>query len=183
MSSKINILGIIKGHIWTLRDRRTDTASKTDLLLFYMLPLFVAIFAGCQSFLLSKDVVSNIVTTGVLLSGLLLNLIVLVYSLKEKLPKVDVKDPKHIQVQLKHSVLIELYYNIAYSTLVSFFMLIASIAHNLLDKVKFSNSPDVSSEFINSLITDPIIIFLSINLIFSFLMIIKRTYQLLIADE
>lgn len=183
MSSKVNIIGIIKGHMWTFRDRRSDKVSILDLILFFAIPLVVAVISGQYKYLLSKEVVSNLVTAGVLLSGLLLNLIVLVYNLKEKLPKVDSKDPNHVQVQLKHSVLVELYYNISYATIVSFLMLLVAIGHNMLDKIKFDNTQGVQSDFINGVITDPILIFLSLNLVLSFFMIIKRTYKLLISDE
>ena len=183
MSSKINIFGIIEGHIWTFKDKRDSKLSLIDIALFFILPIAAALFSGYHAYELSKEVVSNIVTAGVLLSGLLLNLIVLVYNLKEKLPKVDSSDPNHQKVQLKHSVLKELYFNISYATIISFLMLLCAIAHNLLVSINLTNDAGVPTSSVNGSVVDPILIFLGLNLILSFFMIIKRTYKLLISDD
>lgn len=179
MSSKISISEIISGHIFTLKDANTGKISKTDWTLFIFLPLIVAGFACYHQFILPKDVVSNVVTVGVLLSGLLLNLLVLIYGIKNKIPKVDLKDPLYKENQAKHNLLDELYYNVTTATLGAFLLLLLAIANSLFIGKNFYFT--VFS--INAYLTDPLIIFFGLNLVITFLMIIKRTYLLLVSER
>lgn len=179
MSSKISIKEIIKGHFYTLKDANTGNVSFFDWLTFIVFPIIIAMLACYKGFVLPKEVVSNIVTVGVLLSALLLNLLVLIYGIKNKIPKVDIKDPLHEEHQSKHNLLDELYYNVSTATLVAFILLILSIAHSLFTGKTFLYTEVI----INSSFVDPLIIFLGFNLVFTFLMIIKRTYLLLVSER
>ena len=179
MSSKISIKEIIKGHLFTLKDADTGNISISDWLTFILLPIIFALLACWKGFMLPKEVVSNIVTVGVLLSALLLNLLVLIYGIKNKIPKVNIKDPLHKEHQSKHTLLDELYYNVSTATLVAFILLILSIAHSLFINKDFF----YTTVSINSCLIDPFIIFLGFNLVFTFLMIIKRTYLLLVSER
>jgi hypothetical protein len=182
MSSKINFFKIISGHLWTLKDSSTDKISLWDLFLFIAFPILLSIFSGWKTFIIPDDVVSNLLNIGVLLSALLLNLLVIVYTLKEKLPKVDSNIDGWEKLQLKHNAIKELYYNISASVLTAFFVLVLSVTHNLL--ISFTNITikSITIPSLNGNIFDPILIFFTINLALTFLMIIKRTYLLLITD-
>lgn len=185
MSSKINVSKIIKGHLLTLKDASTGKISAWDLFLFILFPFLVAGVSSYHKFELPPTVVANLLTIGVLLSALLLNLLVIVYTLKDRLPNVDNSKDGWESLQLKHSMMNELYYNISASVITSFFILIFSLVHNLVllitVPIKVTQTFEITS--LNGLLVDPVLAFLTVNLILSFLMIIKRTYLLLVTND
>lgn len=184
MSSKINISNIWAGHLSTLCDDTTGRTSKIDIITFYITPALVAILIGYYSVSLSSETIGLIVTIGAILTGLLLNLLILVYDQKKNLPKVDQNSNNWQKTQLRHTVIEQLYYNIAYSTLISLFLVIISVIHSLSANITLPVSIKSFSFTIipNLQITTPILFFLGINLILTILMIIKRIYQLLITE-
>lgn len=189
MSSKINIFKIISGHLWTLKDSATGKISKWDITLFILIPISIGAYAATKGFVLPKGVVSSLLNIGVLLSALLLNLLVIVYTLKERLPKVDCNKEGWKVLELKHAAMLELYYNISASVLIAFCLLILSLTHNLLFNLPAPFDVDIfgwvsfSIPSLNGNIVDPLLIFLGLNLVLTFLMIIKRTYLLLVTDS
>lgn len=185
MSSKINVSKIIMGHLLTLRDASTKKISFWDLFLFIIFPFLVAGISAYYKFVLPSNIISNLLTIGVLLSALLLNLLVIVYTLKDRLPSVDCSEDGWENLQLKHTMMNELYYNISASVITSFFILIFSLVHNLVllitNPIKITDVFEITS--INGVLVDPILAFLTVNLVLSFLMIIKRTYLLLVTND
>ena len=183
MSSKINIISIIKGHLSTLIDASTSKYSKIDFGTFYIAPMFAAILGIYVGLDFSKDATNLLVTAGAIFTGLLLNLLILVYDQKSKLPNVDASNENWKEVQVRHTTLKELYYNISYSTLLSLIMVFISILHLfIVDKsvnidIKFCTITDVSV-----VTTSPIMVFLGINLLLTIVMIIKRIYALLSSE-
>ena len=85
--------------------------------------------------------------------------------------------------------MLELYYNISASVLIAFCLLILSLTHNLLFNLPAPFDVDIfgwvsfSIPSLNGNIVDPLLIFLGLNLVLTFLMIIKRTYLLLVTDS
>ncbi|WP_338728297.1 hypothetical protein V8687_10250 [Shewanella baltica] len=171
---KINIFLVIRRHFDSFKEHDSDKYIKLDLIVFFGVPLLMAIIAAKFGFTFSTNAVGSLLNVGALLSGLLLNLLVLVYSLKEKTPKVNVEVDGWKELQLKHRVVNEVYFNVAFSTLTAFAMLILTVVHSCgADFVEMAN-------YLQML--DSVIIFLGINLIFTFLMIIKRISLLFCAE-
>lgn len=181
MSSKINIYDILSGHLSTLCNDKSDKISKLDIITFYLVPLSVAIIIAYNSVSLSKETIGLVVTIGSILTGLLLNLLILVYDQKKNLPEVNQADAKWEKTQLRHTVIEQLYYNISYSTIIALFLVIVSVTHSLIGSLKFPfSSKYLSFVFVPTLhITSPLLFFLGINLLLTIIMIIKRIYLLL----
>ena len=157
-----------------------------DLFTFYLLPLFVSLLCLWARMDFSDKVIEIFVNSSAIFTGLLLNLLILVYDQKTRLPKVDSKTPDWEKNQSKHTLIKELYFNISYSTLISLFILIFSVIHMCLLDTK---PIELNFKFlyvgafdITTWTTSPVLIFLSLNLVLTILMIIKRIYSLLVNE-
>lgn len=168
MTNKINIFQVVSRHFDTFRDFDSRALNIRDLLLFFGIPFLFSLCSAKYAYIFSDSTISNLLNVEALLSGLLLNLLVLVYSLKEKTPKTDVNIEGWEDLQLKHMVVNEVYFNVAFSTLSAFLMLIFTVLHSFFIGISFS------SFSLNAHLIDPIIVFLGLNLVLNFLMIIKR---------
>jgi hypothetical protein len=183
MSSKINIFGVINGHMSTLIDAKTSKKSLPDITTFYLLPLALAAFGIYFEIDFSKEATNLLVTAGALFTGLLLNLLILVYDQKSKLDPVNSDLPNWSEVQLRHRVLKELYYNISYSTFISVMIVVIAIVHLfIINKVIKIPAPISISIDLSSITTSPFLMFIGINLVLTILMIIKRIYTLLSSE-
>jgi len=81
MLSKMNPLGIVKAHYGSLRNYQTNTLSAAEISLHLLLP---AVLAALHFWLvpdISEGVVSIIVSAASIVAGLMLNLLVLIYTL------------------------------------------------------------------------------------------------------
>ncbi|MBO9489102.1 hypothetical protein J7384_01880 [Endozoicomonas sp. G2_1] len=165
MSNKISVFEIIKGNFDTLYDVDTGKRSYMDIATFYFLPLSITLYVIHQSYLIPDKLIGDLLTASTLLAGLLLNLLLMVSNTKAKLPVPELGAHDYDLTVLKRTIVQELFFNVSSASLVSFFLLVFCI----LGRV-FSNSLTISC----------VIIFLSIHLFFSFLMITRRTYKLLL---
>jgi hypothetical protein len=183
MSSKINIFGVIKGHLSTLIDAKTSKISLLDITTFYLFPITLAVACSYLHIDFSKEATNLLVTAGALFTGLLLNLLILVYDQKSKLAPVDSDLPNWSKIQVRHTVLKELYYNISYSTFMSVMIVVLAIVHLfIIDKVIKIPTSLSSSIDISCITTSPALMFIGINLVLTILMIIKRIYTLLSSE-
>ncbi|QYK02793.1 hypothetical protein [Shewanella psychrotolerans] len=167
MTSKVNINQVIRRHFDTFKDKEMHY-KPVDLFLFFGIPGILSLTACFYSYEFTQAVISNLINIEALLSGLLLNLLVLVYSLKERTPKVNVEVEGWKELQLKHQVVNEVFFNVAFSTLTGFIMLILTVLHNFADGIS------IKGVYLNGNVIDPLIIFFGFNLILNFMMIIKR---------
>jgi hypothetical protein len=174
MSNKINVFAILKGNFNTLYNADTNKRSIMDIITFYGLPLSVAYLAYSSNYEISKNVISQLVNASALLSGLLLNLLILIFGLKDKLKQPQLGNSEYNQIILKRKIMEELYFNVCAASLTSLFLLCFSIFNTIVSNV-FIFELNVNTVFIN-----PVIVFLSLHLLVSFLMITKRTYKLLL---
>jgi len=175
MSNKISIFEIFKGNYKTLYDVNTSKYSYIDIATFYILPLCVALLCGYFKYEFSDKLTGHIINASALLSGLLLNLLILIFGLKDKLPSIKLGDDAYKKNIIKKRIMKELYFNVSSASLTSFFILSFSISNTLLVGSTFEN--------INVVIINPIIAFLGVHLLVSFLMITKRTYRLLLSMQ
>jgi len=170
MSNKISVLEILKGNFSTLYNVEKGRRDYMDIATFYGLPLSVAILSIYNNYALSDKLIGHLITASALLSGLLLNLSVVISSLKNKLsvPKID--DEDYAQRTLKRTIVQELFFNVSSASLCSFFLLAFCILQALIG----------NSSIINIVVINPIISFLGVHLLMSFLMVTKRIYRLLL---
>jgi hypothetical protein len=175
MSNKINVFAILKGNFDTLYNVDKKQYSLMDILTFYGLPLSAAYLAFSSNYVISKDVINQLVNASALLSGLLLNLLILIFGLKDKLKQPQLADPEYKQITLKRTIMKELYFNVCSASLTALFLLCFSIVNTV------TNNAFILGLNVDTGIINPIIIFLLIHLLMSFLMITKRTYKLLLS--
>lgn len=81
MLSKLNPISIVKAHYCSLRDYQTDSLSLGEVLLHALLPMGLAALHFWLVSDISEGVVSIIVSAASIVAGLMLNLLVLIYTL------------------------------------------------------------------------------------------------------
>ncbi len=180
MSSKINIWSIVTGHIKTLRDSSSGKVSVHDYATFYAVPIVIAILFSYFGIKLTTDANSLLVNFGAIFTALLLSVLVLVYDQGEKLQGVVDGSRKH-NIELKKSLLDELYFNICYAIVISLLLVFLCLVYTFLpDKEsvlsisKFTFGIDFKLYLVS-----PMILMAVINLLLTILMIVKRMHTLL----
>lgn len=173
MSNKINVFEIFKGNYKTLYDVSNNRYSYADITAFYVIPFAVAVLSGYNKYLFSDALIGHLINASALLSGLLLNLMILVFGLKGKISSAKLGESDYQKKMLKVRIMKELYFNVSSASLVAFFLLFFCIINTLLNKSAYADY--------NLLVINPVIAFLGIHLLVSFLMITKRTYRLLLS--
>lgn len=167
MVNKLSFEKIIRAHFATMRNNRTNKLSVGDLFLFFGLPLFVsALFLN--SYTLNKDILNSIITSASIFAGLLLNLLVLIYSLTEKY-----RQNASGNWEVKKVVLEQTFSNISFCILISVLLVIACmLGFRTDDEIK----PPIS---ITKDIADFLIYYLTAALVLHLLMILKRIHLLM----
>ena len=177
MSSKINVKEIIWGHINTLSDAQVRK-SLWDLFTFFFVPALLAVAGAFLGFKLSDNAASLLVNFGAIFTALLLSVLVLVYEQENKIKLREKVDPLF---SAKKTLLDQLYYNICYSVLASIFLVGLCFAASLIGKKVLKllvcesfYSIDVSMYFLS-----PLVIFVTVNLMLTIVMIVKRMHAML----
>lgn len=80
MSSKINISQIVIDHLSTLRNENTGKISAVDIMIFLLVPLILAVISYLVGWSLSKDATNLVVTAMSIFAGLMINVLVLIYT-------------------------------------------------------------------------------------------------------
>lgn len=177
MSSKVNILEIVAGHIGTLVDPK-DRRSIADYVTFFLVPLLVAGLGLMAGYNLNKDVVSMLVNFGAIFTALLLSVLVLVYEQENKLDAISGADPL---IAAKKKLLKHLYYNICFSIVGSVFLVALCFLHTVIFKLKtkfFVGDRELVLVYSQVIVT-PLIIFVMSNLLLTIVMIVKRMHAML----
>lgn len=166
---KINVTRIVAAQIRTMRDNSTQKYSIPDLLLFYGLPLVLSIVAPFYRWKFNTDVLNALLTAFSIFAGLLLNLLILVYTFSSQ-----TEHPTAL-AKTRAVVIRELHDNIAYSILVA--IVIVVVAMISVAYLKMHDTPTAPA-FTSGWLTG-IIIFLTLNFVLALLMILKRIYVML----
>ncbi|WP_286271952.1 hypothetical protein [Thalassotalea hakodatensis] len=181
MSSKINVIEIITGHFNTLKSSSDSKLNYTDLFTFILLPVIVACLTVFFGFKQSDQMSSLLVNFGAIFTALLLSVLVLVYDQGNKLTEKLESNNNQPILKAKQSLLDELYYNICYSIVVSVILVFLCLIEKALrgcvldftiQNIHFNLQPDVW-------FFSPLIVFFTINLMLTILMIVKRMHTLL----
>lgn len=184
MSSKINIKDIVTGHFGTLKDT-TGGWSWFDFITFCFIPVAFGVLSVAAGFSLNNNISSLLVNFGAIFTALLLSVLVLVYDQESKF---DEKHQRDIELQrptdnlytAKKTLLDELYYNISYSILSSLVLIATCFAFSATDSFAAHKPAETSIALIFSkLVFTPIAVMVSVNLLLTIVMIVKRLHSLL----
>ncbi|EGR2837838.1 hypothetical protein DU977_04025 [Vibrio cholerae] len=182
MSSKINVCNIIFGHLNTLKDASSSRVSFVDIFTFFIIPLIFGCLFFLSSFKLNDSLISLLVNFGAIFTALLLSVLVLVYDQSSKLSERNERNEVPFYT-VKKSLLDQLYYNICYSIVLALLLIFTCFLESItrgksLDLAYFSG-PKID---INMCFFTPIVVFISVHLILTIVMIVKRMHVLLTTE-
>jgi hypothetical protein len=159
VSSKINIIGILRDHFSTLADQRSGATSRIDMLVFFIVPTIVGIGAGVLGLDFTDGVIGLLINAYSIFAGLLINVLVLLFTISSMKTSDDKAEDKAERV-----LLFEMFSNVSYLIFVSITCTVSLILAGFVDKEKIISS---------------IVLALSINFILTLLMCVKRLHELL----
>ena len=164
--SKADVSPIVKGHLDTLVDARTGRASVLERLFFFASPLCLSIGLLYFHFGFRLDAVNGFLNAFAIFTGLLLNLLVLVFSLSAS---GDKSAPSFRKIIIK-----QVFTNVCYCILLS----IGVVATSLIDlgylRPQKIESTGPISTFVLSGLTG--------HFLLTLLMVMKRMYKLISSE-
>lgn len=125
MLSKYSVAVIIRGQLRTMRIYGTQSLDYWEVFLLFFLPLVSPIAQNHLNLHLNKDTIATIVSAASIFAGLLLNLLVLLYSILNAIPKAEATIA--VQDERIRDLIEHLFYNISFAVLVCVLMVIASL--------------------------------------------------------
>ncbi|MGY3909644.1 hypothetical protein ACW5XW_15575 [Aeromonas piscicola] len=203
MSSKISVTHIVKSHYKTLFSSSSIETKVADATIFFVLPLAMSSLAMWAGLVADNDLVSLCVNFGSIFTALLLSVLVLVYDQENKIidkireanSKFSAEGngasilPENILSQRlrsprddnKRVLMKELYANIAYCIVIS--VLLVAISAINLGIITIAKDAIFNAGGVNKLIFTPLMVFLSLHLLVTIVMVVKRLYSLLLSNE
>lgn len=170
--NKINIFGLIKNHIASLKEDGATSLSKTDIGLHFIFPLIASVLVCLFFKVMPTSVVGIMVNFGSITTALLMSAVVMVYDQKskiiEKRDKETVIDKKTTFTK-NIALYKELCQNICFAILTSIIIVILSAILSFYD-VKITTSIYIGFFIIVSFLCYA----LFISTMITFLMILKR---------
>jgi hypothetical protein len=181
MFTKISVLCIIKDHIKTLKNNRTNQIYFPDIVLFFVVPAIIAaVMFFYLGVALNDSLVNALITSFSIFSALLFNLLLLVYDIAGKIAvQIPVTNPQAQQISeitQRREILCEIYVNVSFAILISTFIVVILLTYFL----KPSNCNLIGLnvcgfQWLLALTT----YYLSIQFLLTLFMILKRIYRLL----
>lgn len=153
MFNRINLMKIFYDHLQTLKYADDKKYSFPDIILFYAIPLILSIIGYFKSILLTCSQVNLLITVFSIFTGLLLNLLLLIYDIVSKNNNTT-----------KTKFLHEIYSNISYTILLSIIIIFCLLLITFVSETALLSS---------------IGLFLIIHFLLTILMILKRVHILL----
>lgn len=161
MTSKFSTSKIVSDHIKTLRNYSNGKRNLADYLINFVLPFFLALFFIVFHRNLNQGIVGIIITAFSIFTGLLLNIMFMMYSLLLQ----DSKSESRRGDRTK--LLKETYSNIQFSVLVSIIAIIIMLIYIFLP-----------SEFLIDVVLSFLIYWLVFLFVTTLLIVMKRTHTL-----
>lgn len=179
MSGKINVLSIVSGHIATLSDPG-GARSFWDYFTFFAIPGCLSLLGALAGFKISSETSSLLVNFGAIFTALLLSVLVLVYDQESKLDEKHSADQtKHVLLGIKKELLRQLYFNISFSIVSSLMLILVCFVSSAISSV--GSIPDAYKAAIQIWMLTPLATFITVNLLLTIVMVVKRMHTLLIA--
>ena len=122
MSNKINISVIVADHFKTMQNERTNKLSRIDIATFFGLPLALGALSFFVGFELMPDAVTVLIAALAVFSGLLVNVLVLIYSLTDAAVQSGRNELPRSQERLRF--LKEVFANLSFAILVAVFCIL-----------------------------------------------------------
>ncbi|MBF0163291.1 MAG: hypothetical protein HQM01_02100 [Magnetococcales bacterium] len=168
MSSKINIAPIFSGHLATLKNHTTGKTSYYDMFVFFVIPIIFGSLSLLCDIKLSSQASSILITALSIFSGLLINVLVLIYSVYQNIPSIDIpEDQNQIEmVKLEKRILQETFSNISFANLIA---IIIVIIVSIMESINIGYQEIISSFIIVALI----------HFTLTILMVLKRIHILI----
>jgi len=166
---KIDVTRIVVAQVRTMRDNASQRYSVSDLSLFFGLPALLAVAGSYYGWGFDADVLNALLAAFSIFAGLLLNLLILVYTLSSQ-----VEHPA-VLAKTRMAVVKELHDNIAYSILVSIVIVVTTMI--TVAYLKMHQRP-AQAVFTGRWMSG-VVIFLTLNFVLTLLMILKRIYTML----
>ena len=161
MLRRIDVRDIIKDHVNTLYDARTNRRSNGDVFLFFIFPALVAGVLVWAEIRLTSPIANQVITALAIFAGLLFNLLLLAHSLMEK---------ASADKGIVKRVIREIYSNISFAILVALVLIFVSVASLLSKAPAFS------------VVISIIAFYFLLNFLLTLLMILSRIHTLLSRD-
>jgi hypothetical protein len=166
---KIDITRIIVAQVHTMRDNSTQRYSIPDLVLFFGLPALLGTVGAYYGWKFNADVLNALLAAFSIFAGLLLNLLILIYTLSSQ-----TEHPSALS-RVRTTVIKELHDNIAYSILVSIVIVVVTMI--TVAYLKMHEHPPETA--FTARWISATVIFLTLNFVLTLLMILKRIYIML----
>lgn len=171
MSSKINPIDIIKGHIKTLYDNSTGKRSNWDIFFFFILPLLVSLILVLYfNFYLGKDTANTMIVALSIVTPLLFNLVLMIYQMTQKEIDKYHKAPYVGDFKLTMRRLEEMNNNVSFSILIT----LTTILFLLIYTLTFADNITLYKTVLNI-----IMLYLTGLTLLTLLMVLNRIYFLI----
>ena len=161
--SKINVFGIVRDHFDTLRDSRGDW-HWPDFLLFVGLPISLSIIGVWLHWSLYVDALNAMLAAFSIFAGLLLNLLILVYTFSPSQGPFTTGVAKVRGLFIRH-----LHSNLAFAVLVSVVIVVLALV-----SVSTMRMHDTTASAHTGPIMTFVLILLTSNFVLTLLMVLKR---------
>lgn len=163
MSSKINICNILRDHCGTLVNN-SGRSSRIDYATFFLIPMIVFLTVYLKQIKLESSTVEMLITSFSIFCGLLINVLVLIYSLGERFRGDNaVSATKYAD---EKRFLREIFSNISYANFICILIIFILVIYSLFDlpwHTTFSAT----------------VLMLAANFILTLLMVLKRIHNML----
>jgi hypothetical protein len=163
---KANVLPIIRAHMATMSSARTGSPMLADYLFFFGIPVVLGGVLVATGFGFRVDAVIGFLNAFAILTGLLLNLLVLVFTIS-----VTISSSERADVQTRRKVLKEIFTNVCYCIIVA--VVATGTALSALSYMRSISGAQTGKGATFLLCA------LTANFVFSLLMILKRMYILI----
>lgn len=165
MMDKIDVRPVIARHVETLSDAGTGRIKWTDIFLFFVLPLLGGIVLVTIRFGFRIDAVNGFLNAFAIFTGLLLNVLVLVFTLAAA------SSPLNVDLRLRKEVLRQVFVNICFAIINA----VAVVCTAMVALAYMRGIPGATTGRIATLLLTAI----TMNFVFTLVMIIRRMYFLL----
>jgi hypothetical protein len=166
-ADKANVIPIIRAHVETMSSYREEGKSPKDLAFFFGIPTVLGLVLDYFHFGFRLDSVNGFLNAFAILTGLLLNLLVLVFT-------ISMSTADRADFQLRKRVLKEVFSNVCFCILVAIIVTgtaLVSLAY--MRSIPFAQTGPVATFLLTALTS---------NFVLSLLMVIKRMYKLITTE-
>ena len=166
---KVDVRDLIRDHVATLWNYRTNRRSRSDLLLFFGIPLLIASLLCWKGVSIHESVVNALLTAFSIFVGLLLNLLLMVLTFLQSTVG-SAGDPF---LQIRKQLIREVAANLSFSVLTA----VGLVAVSIVGMIRLRTDLDPIGPVETFLLITG-----SINFVLSLLMILRRIYALLMNE-